>query len=450
MRAVKRAGSRKTLNAPNLVALGAERLAAVLLDVADGDPALKRRLRMELASEVGAEHLATEIAKRLTAIEERRSRVHWRSYKAFARDLELQRAMIVGPLAEQDPALALQFLWRFLAMAEGLFMLVDDARGQIEEVFRAGAAAAGDLAARAHPAPQALADQVAALLAADSEQLLDGLVEALIPALDEGGLTALRNRLRQVLDAGLRGRPGVRLAVQALADAQGDVDGYIAAVPAGEARLPAAGAEIARRLLAAGRTEDALAALSQSAPPAGGRTLPLGGEAWEGVYIAALEADGQGELAQELRWAAFEARLAPGRLREFLRRLPDFDDVEAEERALDYAKAYRRFTDALAFLSSWPAAGAAAAMVLTRASEIDPTQFEVLEPAAALLEARHPLAATLLLRAMIADTFRRRRSDRFDQAKRQLADLASLAPQIADWGEAESHEAFIARMERLL
>ena len=148
MREVKRAGSRKTLNTPNLIALGAERLAGVLMDVAEGDPSLKRRLRMELASEVGADHLATEIAKRLTAIEDRRSRVHWRSYKAFARDLELQRSMIVGPLAEKDPALALQFLWRFLAMAEGLFTLVDDGRGQIEEAFREGVRAAGDIAAR--------------------------------------------------------------------------------------------------------------------------------------------------------------------------------------------------------------------------------------------------------------------------------------------------------------
>ena len=31
---------------------------------------------------------------------------------------------------------------------------------------------------------------------------------------------------------------------------------------------------------------------------------------------------------------SFETRLAVGRLRDFLRRLPDFDDVEAEERAL--------------------------------------------------------------------------------------------------------------------
>jgi hypothetical protein len=450
VREVKRAGSRKTLNAPNLEALGAERLAAVLMDVADGDPSLKRRLRMELASEVGADHLANEIAKRLTAIEERRSRVHWRSYKAFARDLELQRSMIVGPLAEKDPGLALQFLWRFLAMAEGLANLVDDGRGQVEEAFRAGVAAAGDIVARAHPEPVALAEQIADLLEADSEQTLGDLVPTLIPALDAAGLAALRARLQQLLDTAPRRRPGVRAAVQALADAQGDVEGYIATVPEAEALLPMAGAEIARRLLTAGRTEDALAALAHSAPPTGGRTLPTGGEAWEETYIAALEADGQNELAQELRWGAFETRLAVGRLRDFLRRLKDFDDVEAEERALDLAKLYPKFTDALMFLASWPAVAAAAELVLTRTSEIEPGRTEVLEPAAAILEARHPMAATLLLRAMVADTFRRRRSDRFDQAKRQLADLTSLAPQIGEWGEVETHEAFIARMERLL
>ncbi|MDO9432060.1 MAG: hypothetical protein Q7T84_12250 [Phenylobacterium sp.] len=450
MREVKRAGSRKTLNAPNLVALGAERLAAVLMDVADGDPSLKRRLRMELASEVGADHLANEIAKRLTAIEDRRSRVHWRSYKAFARDLELQRSMIVGPLAEKDAALALQFLWRFLGMAEGLANLVDDGRGQVEEAFRAGVAAAGDIVARARPEPLALAEQVADLLEADSEQVLGDLVTTLVPALDAAGLAALRARLQQLLDTAPRGRPGVRAAVQALADAQGDVEGYIATVPEAEARLPMAGAEIARRLLAAGRTEDALAALAHSAPPTGGRVLPTGGEAWEEVYIAALEADGQNELAQELRWGAFETRLAVGRLRDFLRRLKDFDDVEAEERALDFAKLYPKFSDALGFLASWPAVGAAAELVLSRASEIEPSRIEVLEPAAAMLEARHPMAATLLLRVMVADTFRRRRSERFDQAKRQLADLTSLAPQIGEWGNVESHEAFIARMERLL
>jgi hypothetical protein len=241
----------------------------------------------------------------------------------------------------------------------------------------------------------------------------------------------------------------VRAAVQALADAQGDVEGYIATIPAAEIKHPAAGAEIARRLLAAGRTEDALAALARSAPPMGGRALLPGVEAWEEVYIEALEKDGQEALAQEIRWGAFEKRLAGDRLRAFLRRLPDFDDVEAEDRALAYAKAYPRFTDALKFLTSWPAAAAAAELTLDRAPEIEPGQVEVLEPAAALLSARYPLAATLLLRAMVADTLRWARAERLKDAQRQLAELGSLAAQIADWRQIETHEAFIARIGQI-
>ena len=136
-RDVKRAGSRKTVTAANLAALGVERLAAILVEAAEDEASLKRRLRMELAAEVGADHLAAEVAKNLAAIQGRRSRVHWRKYKAFVRNLDLQRLMIVGTLGELDPGLSLDFLWRFLALPDDVFRQVDDARGQVELVFRA-------------------------------------------------------------------------------------------------------------------------------------------------------------------------------------------------------------------------------------------------------------------------------------------------------------------------
>jgi hypothetical protein len=43
--------SEKTLNAKNLAALGAKRLADLLLEVTAGDAAAKRRLRLELAKQ---------------------------------------------------------------------------------------------------------------------------------------------------------------------------------------------------------------------------------------------------------------------------------------------------------------------------------------------------------------------------------------------------------------
>ena len=56
---------------------------------------------------------------------------------------------------------------------------------------------------------------------------------------------------------------------------------------------------------------------------------------------------------------------------------------------------------ALAFLVSWPALDKAANLVTERSAELDGNHYEILSPAADALAAKHPLAATLLLRAMI-------------------------------------------------
>jgi hypothetical protein len=448
-REAKRAGSRKTVNEANLEALGATRLAAILMSAAEDDATLKRRLRMELASEVGPEDLAAEIAKRLTAIEGRRSRVHWRKYKAFAHDLDLQRGMISGALAALDAKLGLAYLWRFIGLADDAMGAADDSKGLVEAVFRAAVADLGEILPRAKPDPLALAEQVVAALESDREKLLDGLVGVIAPVLTPAALAALRDRLQAAFQGRSRPPPTLAQALRDVADAQGDVEGYIAAVPLAETRQPAAGAEIARRLLAAGRTEDALAALTRSAPPASARALLPGAHDWEDVYLDALETDGQTALAQDIRWAAFETRLAVDRLRAFLKRLADFDDVEAEEKALALAETFPNFSDALAFFTDWPAAPHAARLVLARPGEIDPHKPELINAAARLLEARHPLAATLLLRAAVADTLRWNRAERLKDAQRQLAEIESLAVQVADWGAAENHEDFMTRLARI-
>ena len=48
-------GSKKVVNLANLEALGARRLAELLLELGIGDAGIKRRLRLELSAEAGAE-----------------------------------------------------------------------------------------------------------------------------------------------------------------------------------------------------------------------------------------------------------------------------------------------------------------------------------------------------------------------------------------------------------
>jgi hypothetical protein len=284
----------------------------------------------------------------------------------------------------------------------------------------------------------------------------------MIPALGNTGAAHLKSRLALALANRQKGggqglhASDLRSALQNIADAQADVDAYITLVPEQDRSRPRIGAKIGRRLLAAGRTTEALAALENARPQQ--RTpnaryhdnLYLVGYgddgAWEEVYIEALEATGQVEQAQRLRWAAFEERLSATQLRAYLKKLPDFEDVAAEERAMKHALGFRSFPTALDFLRAWPDQPRAASLVLTRAAEIDGGLYYLLDPAAQLIEAKHPLAATILRRAMIEDTLAGAKSSRYKHAARHLLECLSLAPGIGDFGTFETHETFASRL----
>jgi len=333
----------------------------------------------------------------------------------------------------------------------------------VGDVFRAACQDLGTIAAKAKPNPVNLADRVFAAVQANDYGVFDGLVTVMLPALDEAGAAHLKERLTKAL-TGRSAKAGerdyhalaVRSALQALADGKLDVDAYIALVPPEERRLPHQSAEIGRRLLAAGRAAEALAVLERAKPKRRAvkvtrdDDLYLIGLAadneWEETYIEALEATGKKDEAQRLRWATFEERLSADQLRAYLKRLPDFDDVEAEERAMNHALGFRSFAAALGFFREWPDPARAAQLVLARASEIDGNLYYLLDSTARLIEGKHPLAAILLRRAMIEDTLDGAKSTRYKHAARHLLECRSLVAGIRDFGEFEPHEAFISRL----
>lgn len=437
----KRTGSKKTLNAANLERLGAERLAALIMEITEGQAAIKRRLRLELAGEAGADELGVELDKRLASIAEKRTRITWRRYAEFAREMRQLRAAIAGPMAELNAFVALELLWRLLALADPVMDRIDDSKGEIAAVFTAAVDDLGPLALAARANPQGLADRVFETLTADTEGLMSGIVSAALPALDDAARTSLQAKLTAAQDRRARPSAVLRRAIQQIADAQGDVEAFIATWTPAELKEPLVGAHIASRLLAADRTAEAFAALNKSRPTGGVRTRATAD--WERAWLAALEADGRQAEAQELRWAGFEARLDADLLRAHLKRLGDFDDVEAEDRAMAHARAYPNAAQALRFFVEWPAPAEAARLVLTRTGDIKGDAVDLLEPSARLLEARHPLAAALVLRAMIEDTTRWRRAERYGSAQRWLLEAASLEPQIADHQGFGTHEDFL-------
>ena len=247
--------AKTTLNAKNLEALGAERLAELLLEVSAGNAAAKRRLRLALAGAQSPNEVAREVRKRLTTIGRSRSFVDWQGIRLLADDLDTQRRAIVETVAKAEPGEALDLLWRLMALAPSVFERCDDSSGVVSGVFRQACRDLGEVASRAGADPINLADRTFEALTGNDYGQFDELIRVLAPALGQPGLEHLKQRMIDLSNRPVK-KPAekdrvkigwssagpiyedeieeqsrlstVRWALTEIADAQGDVDAFIA------------------------------------------------------------------------------------------------------------------------------------------------------------------------------------------------------------------------------
>lgn len=399
----RRPASPKRLNAANLSGLGPDRLGELLMQAADADAILKRRLRLVLAAEAGPDLLALELDKRLSTIAASRARVSWRKRPDLLRDLDILREAIVDDLAVAAPGEGLERLIAWFDLFRGLATRVKDQKGEVSAAFEM---AAPDLWRIAGAAVQADEKAVAPLAQAVERQPLE--YARWIGAGGEELTADLARRLLDHLDKTSSAR-GMRTVMRRLADRAGDLDLWLSLTTPEERGSPDFAAVMAKRLLVADRIPEARQALEAAlAPSAGNRRWTFGRSpqagpptltpAWEATSIDLLEAEGRKAEAQELRWAMFERDLSTPVLRAYLARLPDFDDVEALDRALAHAATYADFETALGFLMDWPAHREAAALVERRIREVR-APLPLRADWAARLAQKYPDAAERLLAA---------------------------------------------------
>ena len=455
----------KTLNAANLEALGAAQLAQLLIEVSKGNAAAQRRLRLALAGSAGAAEAAREVAKRLASIARARTWLDWQKTKPFVAELEAQRRAILDLVAPSDPREAFELIWRLVGCAESVLARSDDGSGRLSAAFHAAARDLGPLAQRAGVDPTELAGRAFRVLSADRYGIWDELIPILAPQLGPAGLATIKAQVqawqaepmekppareRQVIGWSSAGpihaddidrshrRSTAAFVLKQIADALGDVDGFIEQFDTRARGMPVVAASIARRLLDAGRPQEAWAALDAvEAKRREGAPME-----WEEARAAVLEALGRADEAQAFRWQRYLATLNATHLRAYLKTLPDFDDFEAEQRALDHALAFGDVHQALAFLVAWPDLQRASKLVLGRAGDLDGNLYELLSPAADALDDRYPLAAIVLRRAMIDFTLGAARSSRYKHAARHLGDCRAAAARVEDFGAAPDQPAY--------
>ena len=460
-----------TLTQDTLIALGPEKLAKLVLSEVERNAAFKKIVNAALASTRGPDAIAALIDRRLAALQRARGFIDWEKRKAFAADLKATLATITDELGAVDPAAAVERLLRFLATAEGVFERVDDSTGQVQAVYHEAASAVPSLAEKLADKEKAhLPDRLMPLLRADDYGLIERVVSAVVPLLPssvighfDAVLIAAAQEIGPVRSEARDWERRLRLdrvirARQAIADQRGDVDTFISLEQERPSRLQDT-LGVAERLLTAGRLQEALDWVRRPSRP-GPRVLDwqdLEDEA-EGhdlpdltrvrLEVRILEAMGDREAAQALRWQTFEATLDDTILRDFLAHLPDFAEFEVLDRAFAHAAAYPHRYRSLAFFLAWPRLDLAAKLVLEHRGTWEGRRYGALVPAAEALEDAHPAAATVLYRALIGDILTRARSPAYGHAARYLGRLDALAPRVEPLPDWPDHAAYRAELKR--
>ena len=464
--------SKKALNKKNLVALGADRLADLCLELGEGSSEIKRRLRLELTHAAGPEALAHEVRKRIATIRRSTSYVEWNRIRPLVRDLDTQLTMIADKIAPGAPDTAFDLLWQFIELAPSVYERTDDSNGGIGAVFSHALTRFEDLTPHIQPNQRVLAERIFASMSNKGYGEWDGLLEYVGSALKPEGIAALKEAVDAYEAAPLpedtmksravfagSGRVGysldrdwpakrkadeIRRWRQEIADLEGDVDAYLSQFDVERLENPAFAAAAATRLIAAGRAAEALPILETARDKAGKRFIP---HAWNEAYVNALTALDRKEELHAFRWQIFSETLAPDYLRDLLKALPDFDDIEMEEKAKDLAFRHRDFEAALGFFLDWPDLKLAADLIAARVDELDGDAYHALTPAAEALQHEHPLAATLCRRAMIRYTLDKAKSTRYKHAIRHFAECASADGDIDSYGRFIDHESFATELK---
>lgn len=463
---------RATLTQEALTALGADKLAKLVLDEVGRNAPFKKLVTAALAGAKGPDAVAAIVDRRLARLERARGFVDWEKRKAFAADLRATLATITGELGSADPAAAVGRIVRFLASAEGVFERVDDSSGHVQAIFHEAAAALPALAQQISNEDRArLADRIIPLLLGDSYGLIETAFHNTIPLLPAPELTridaTLKASLQKIGPAGddardrdrRYGRDRILRARQAIADAAGDVDAFIALEQERSGRAPDS-MGVAERLLAVGRAAEALDWVRRPGRP-GLRAMD-----WQDIADATSGTDlsdrnrirleiriltslGKREAAQDLRWRTFEMTLDEDMLRAYIADLPDFNEFEALDRAFAHAAAHPQRYRSLAFFLAWPRLDLAAKLVLEHSAAWEGRHYGALVPAAETLEHDHPVAAMVLYRALIDDILARARSPAYGHAARYLAKLGALgAGDIGASCGLIDHQAYRATLRR--
>ncbi|MBU3666895.1 MAG: hypothetical protein FGM15_13615 [Chthoniobacterales bacterium] len=385
------------------------------------------------------------VRARIVALKRSQRFVPWRYSSELADDLrELLGAM---KRVVEDPRQGAELMAAFYETDRNIFDHCDDSSGYVGDVYRFDAQELFVRFGKACEDKEWLVHRVFGLIAADDYGVRDALLEAAPRYLPKAQIRGLVARMREADAALPEDKRGYKWRVDIEILARAMKDGALFA----EARLSYPGplhsstcVDIAGVYFSAGQAETALEWLEKT--PLGDHTRDRERDELLFKVYAAL---GARESQESVAWRIFRRDRNLSTLEQLLALAGQSAREKIVHGEVSVILADTRFDCADAqFLVDAGRGAEAEDYLMARAGLIDGEHYYGLLPLSeSMLGAGHPLAATVVYRALLDSILKRARSKIYGHAASYLRNLERISGKIMEWKGLPDHPAYLASLQ---
>lgn len=425
-----------------LIALGPDRLADALLELADKTDAAEN-----LVSRLTSSHkeIIKHFKSRLAGLKRSKRFVDWQDARQLAEKLEDMLADLAA--SEPNPATGISLLRAFFECDSSIFARCDDSSGYVGSVFRYNASSLFVEYARRFDDKDILSDMLLELFADDAYGVRAVLLKKAGNFLDEKSMRRLVDRFWErfeeedhegsEFEGGFKSRfkarhwtSGIESLARQLKDPALFEKARTSARPSAWSQRPdLAFLDIAAVYLEAGDPETALERV--------GRVKQLPGhlqDEMDQLLLSIYKELGDSDRMIETAWRIFRRSRSEGSLDSLLTVIGEEERqaVIAEETATILASKSFSYSDAL-FMAQTSGAKQAEAYLLLHNQSLNGDLYMHLKPMAESLEEEAPFGASIVYRALLDSILSRAVAKYYNHGVRYLRKLDDLAVRIDDW-----------------
>jgi hypothetical protein len=184
-----------------LEAVGAERLATLLAEVAMTNPGMRRRLQFELSAQRG-EDVAASVGQWISEFGEQASFLNAEEADETAEELDAMRVAIASNISRAAPDLAPELMWQMFTLAGTIFERTTEEGWEVSCIFDQACSDLVDLSINADVEPAIFAEKVVAAIVTNNYGEYGALIRAIASAQPRAPAygSELKNSLQRLLD----------------------------------------------------------------------------------------------------------------------------------------------------------------------------------------------------------------------------------------------------------